>query len=323
MIVDSLSFSWAALSKQLKSPLLLNHSLQRFTSWRVGGPGEAVLIPESLDDISLVLKFCPVDVPVTWLGLGSNVLIRDEGIRGLVIVTQGSVLSEICLLGGEGSITSTCVNVCNSLILFAEAGVPCGQLARFSARNNLRGIEFLAGIPGTVGGALRMNAGCYGGETWDHVTHVKTIDRFGVCHLRAKEEFVVRYREVSPCGLTARSMGEYFLGAYFQLLPGNKEESLLKIKTMLDQRNQSQPTNLPNCGSVFKNPPDNHAAALIQACGLKGYRIGGAQISEKHANFIVNINNASSRDVLDLIALAKEKVKEKFDIELEQEVKVM
>lgn len=293
---------WADLAKQIKSPLFMQHPLNRYTSWRTGGPGEVVLMPQSIEDIQKTLQYIPENYPVTWLGLGSNVLIRNEGIRGLIIVTQGSVLNQ--------------TNIQNNIV-YAQAGVPCGQLARFSARNNLQGLEFLAGIPGTVGGALRMNAGCYGGETWDHVLQVETIDRKGVQHVRDKNEFIVKYREV------IMPQPEYFLGAYFQLHAGNKEASLQKIKTMLDQRNQSQPTNLPNCGSVFKNPPGNHAAKLIEQCGLKGVKIGGAQISEKHANFIVNIDHASSQDIVDLIALAKEKVKERFDIELEQEVKIL
>lgn len=309
MLVNDIPHSWAAaLSKQLKNSLLLNHPLNRYTSWRAGGPGEVVLIPESIEDIQTALAFIPKDYPVTWLGLGSNVLIQDHGISGLVIITQGSVLNETKIDGET---------------IYAQAGVPCGQLARFVARNNKAGLEFLAGIPGTVGGALAMNAGCYGGETWDHVIQVETLDRGGARHIRQKDEFNIAYRKALFRGLTTGSIQEYFLSAIFKVKEGDKVESLLQIKTMLDKRNQSQPTNLPNCGSVFKNPPGNHAAKLIEACGLKGVKIGGAQISEKHANFIVNIDHASSQDILDLIALAKQKVKEKFQIELEQEVKVL
>lgn len=300
MRVDEIN--WKTLIPLIKSPLLLGHPLNRYTSWRVGGPGDVVLIPESIEDIQKTLQFIPKDYPVTWLGLGSNVLIQDHGISGLVIVTQGSVLNETRI---------------DAETIYAQAGVPCGQLARFVARNNKAGLEFLAGIPGTVGGALAMNAGCYGGETWDHVIQVETLDRAGVRHLRQKNEFEIAYRKV------CFPEKEYFLSACFNVQKGDKTESLLKIKTMLDKRNQSQPTNLPNCGSVFKNPPGNHAAKLIEACGLKGVKIGGAQISEKHANFIVNIDHASSQNILDLIALAKQKVKEKFQIELEQEVKVL
>lgn len=280
----------------------MNHPLSRYTTWRTGGAGEVVLIPESIEDLELVLKFIPEDCPVTWLGLGSNVLIQDKGVSGLVIVTQGSILNETSINGD---------------LIYAQAGVPCGQLARFVARNDKAGLEFLAGIPGTVGGALAMNAGCYGGETWDHVTQVETIDRQGVRHIRQKNEFKIAYRK------SFFPKTEYFLAAYFKVQEGDKAEGLLQIKTMLDKRNLAQPTNLPNCGSVFKNPEGHFAAALIQACDLKGYQIGGAQISEKHANFIVNINQASSQDILNLIALAKKTVKEKFNIELEQEVKVL
>ena len=286
----------------------MQHPLNRYTTWRTGGPGEVVLIPESIDDIQTTLQFLPEDYPVTWLGLGSNVLIQDEGIAGLVIVTQGSCLNHIEVdVGASG----------DSPIIYAQAGVPCGQLARWVARNDKAGLEFLAGIPGTVGGALAMNAGCYGGETWDSIIQVETIDRLGARHIRQKNEFEIAYRK------SFFPEKEYFLAAYFKVKEGNKAEGLLQIKAMLDKRNLAQPTNLPNCGSVFKNPEGHFAAALIQACGLKGHQIGGAQISEKHANFIVNIDNARSSDILALIALAKEKVKEKFDIQLEQEVKVM
>ena len=304
----SSQLNWTELARQIKSPLLMQHPLNRYTTWRTGGPGEVVLIPESIDDIQTTLQFLPEDYPVTWLGLGSNVLIQDEGIAGLVIVTQGSCLNHIEVdVGASG----------DSPIIYAQAGVPCGQLARWVARNDKAGLEFLAGIPGTVGGALAMNAGCYGGETWDSIIQVETIDRLGARHIRQKNEFEIAYRK------SFFPEKEYFLAAYFKVKEGNKAEGLLQIKAMLDKRNLAQPTNLPNCGSVFKNPEGHFAAALIQACGLKGHQIGGAQISEKHANFIVNIDNARSSDILALIALAKEKVKEKFDIQLEQEVKVM
>lgn len=286
----------------------MQHPLNRYTTWRIGGPGEVVLIPESIEDLQKTLQFIPENYPVTWLGLGSNVLIQDKGIAGLIIITQASCLNSIEVnVGASGDSPS----------IYAQAGVPCGQLARFVARNNKAGLEFLAGIPGTIGGALAMNAGCYGGETWDHVTQVETIDRKGVLHVRQKNEFKITYRK------SFYPETEYFLAAYFKVQEGNKADGLLQIKTMLDKRNLAQPTNLPNCGSVFKNPEGHFAAALIQACGLKGHQIGGAQISEKHANFIVNIDNARSSDILELIALAKASVKEKFQIELEQEVKVM
>lgn len=300
--MTSTPFHWAELAEQIKSPLLMQHPLNRYTTWRTGGPGEVVLIPESIEDIQKTLQFLPENYPITWLGLGSNVLIQDTGISGLVIITQGSVLNQIKIENDR---------------IYAEAGVPCGQLARFVARNDKAGLEFLAGIPGTVGGALVMNAGCYGGETWDHVIQVETIDRNGIRHIRQKNEFDIAYRKASF------PETEYFLAAHFKVKAGNKAEGLLQIKTMLDKRNLAQPTNLPNCGSVFKNPEGHFAAALIQACGLKGHKMGGAQISEKHANFIVNIDNARSADILALIALAKESVKEKFEIILEQEVKVM
>lgn len=299
---------WAELASRLQAPLWLNHPLARYTSWRVGGLGEAVLIPQSMEDLVTALSYCPMTIPITFLGLGSNVLISDQGLKGLVLITQASFLNQLRVIESHEA---------SFVRIYVEAGVPCGQLARFTARQGLQGLEFLAGIPGTLGGALRMNAGCYGGETWNHLTQVETINRQGLRRWRNKEEFITGYRHVA--GL----IDEYFLAAYFDLSLGDKETSLNKIKKMLEQRNQSQPTNLPNCGSVFKNPPGEFAAALIERCGLKGYRMGQAEISEKHANFIVNKGQASSEDILNLIALVKEKVKEKFNIVLEQEVKVM
>ena len=279
-----------------------HHSLARYTSLRIGGPADYVLIPHSADELTAALQQIPPDFPVTYLGLGSNTLISDTGIRGLVIILQGSGLTRMEV--SEAGI-------------YVEAGVACGQLARFSARNDFAGLEFMAGIPGTLGGALAMNAGCYGGETWDNVRYVKTMDRQGCIHQRDKAEFSIAYREAKGCA------GELFLAARFDLPKGEKAISLDRIKTLLAQRNAAQPTNFPNCGSVFRNPPGGHAARLIEACGLKGRQIGGAQISEKHANFIVNIGDAGAGDVLALIELMQSSVKEKFGIQLQKEVKVL
>ena len=199
-----------------------------------------------------------------------------------------------------------------------EAGVSCASMARFSARNNLSGGEFWAGIPGTMGGALRMNAGCHGGETWQLITEVETINRHGEIRVRKPEEFEVGYRHVSGLG------DEWFVSATFKLTPGNKETSLQTIKDLLAHRANTQPTNEYNCGSVFRNPPGNFAARLIESCGLKGTSIGGAVVSQKHANFIINHQgDASASDIEALIHLVQTKVQEQTNIKLIHEVHII
>lgn len=282
-----------------RGTLLANEPLSRYTSWRTGGPADYVYLPADLVDLSEFLKSLPDEMPVTWLGLGSNTLIRDGGLEGVVVVTQGALSALSQSTSGE---------------IRAEAGVSAAQLARHTARLGAKGLEFMAGIPGTVGGALAMNAGCYGGETWQFVTSVETINRRGEIRLRAKTEFEVGYRHV------ARAPDEWFVAGHFALTAGDKEHSLNQIRTMLEQRNQSQPMGTANCGSVFRNPPGNHAGRLIESCGLKGHQLGGAAVSTKHANFIINEQNAKSADIENLIAQVKNTVHDKTGIQLIPEV---
>lgn len=273
--------------------------LKDYTSWRVGGIADQLYIPADSQDLVLFLQHCPQDMPLLWLGLGSNVLIRDGGVTGAVIVTQGAL---------------SAMTVTEESLVRAEAGVACAQIARFTARLGLTGLEFMAGIPGTVGGALAMNAGCYGGETWNQVYQVETIDRLGNRRIRAATEFEVGYRQVK------KAENEWFLAGYFRLTPGEKNRSLNEIRVLLEKRNNAQPTGLPNCGSVFRNPPGGHAGRLIEQCGLKGMTIGGAQVSEKHANFIINEGNATALHIEELIAHIKAKVLEQHGVQLIQEV---
>ena len=289
---------WGEGLEKLRGRLLLNEALAPYTSWRVGGPGDYVYLPADIEDLSAFLGLMPQDLPLHWLGLGSNTLVRDGGLEGVVIITQGA-LSHLTQQGDD---------------IRAEAGVSCGQLARFSARLALQGLEFMAGIPGTVGGALAMNAGCYGGETWQYVSQVETIDRHGKIRLRPAADFVASYRHVK------KPAEEWFVAGHFQAQPGDKTESLEKIKQLLDKRNASQPTGLPNCGSVFRNPPGNYAARLIELCGLKGYKKGGAVVSEKHANFIINENEAKAADIEALVEEIKVMVEDKHGIRLIPEV---
>jgi UDP-N-acetylmuramate dehydrogenase len=210
------------------------------------------------------------------------------------------------------------IEVLSNNLVRVEAGVSCAKMARFCARNNLVGGEFWAGIPGTMGGALRMNAGCFNGETWQAVVEVETMTRSGEIHRRKPEEFTISYRHVS--GLE----DEWFIAATCRLTPGDKEQSLQAIKELLDRRAATQPTNEYNCGSVFRNPPNNYAAKLIESCGLKGKRIGGAVVSEKHANFIINHEGtASAKDIESLIQFVQKTVHEQTAIELIREVHII
>ncbi len=290
---------WGEGLDQLRGRLLLNEALAPYTSWRVGGPADYVYLPANISDLSLFLKLLPLDLPLNWLGLGSNTLVRDGGLEGAVIVTQGA-LSQLTQQG--------------ETLLRAEAGVSCAQLARFAARLALQGLEFMAGIPGTVGGALAMNAGCYGGETWNQVAQVETLDRHGAGKIRPATDFEATYRQVK------RPAGEWFVAGYFQAQVGDKTEALEKIRQLLEKRNAAQPTGLPNCGSVFRNPPANYAARLIELCGLKGYKKGGAVVSEKHANFIINENNAKAADIEALVEEVKAIVEDRQGIRLIPEV---
>lgn len=287
------------ITDTLRGQLLANESLAKYTSLRTGGLADYVYLPADLNDLAAFLKQLSVGVPLTWLGLGSNTLIRDTGLKGVVVVTQGALNQ---------------ISEPDALIVRAEAGVSAAQLARHTARKAMAGLEFMAGIPGTVGGALAMNAGCFGGETWQFVHAVETIDRHGEIHLRSPQEFTVSYRHV------LRPQDEWFVAGHFKLTAGDKTVSLDKIRTLLEKRNASQPTGTANCGSVFRNPPGTYAGRLIEECGLKGKIIGGACISDKHGNFILNENNATSTDIETLITDVRAMVKEKTGIDLIPEV---
>ena len=281
--------------------LLLNEPLARYTSWRVGGKADRIYIPAGLEDLAAFLQSLEESEPIYFIGLGSNLLVRDGGMRGTVVLMH-NVLTDLCM--DEG-------------MVYVEAGVTCAKLAKYAARQHRHGAEFMAGIPGTVGGALAMNAGCHGGETWDVVNKVTTIDKRGVIHQRDKAEFVASYRHVEM------PKTEWFVAAWFKLSEGEASVAEQKIKSLLAKRLATQPLNLPNAGSTFRNPPGDFAARLIEACGLKGYKIGDAQVSEKHANFIVNLGKATAADIEQLIAHMRETVKREQGVELQQEVRVI
>ena len=293
----------AAQVSALRGNLLLDEPMSKHTSWRIGGPADRYYQPADINDLAQFLSQLPETEPLFWLGLGSNLLVRDAGIRGTVIATSGVVngLSQV-----------------NENTVRAEAGVACAKVARFCARAGLSGAEFLAGIPGTMGGALAMNAGAFGGETWDVVSAVETVDRHGRLHRRTPAEFEIAYRHVSG------PQGEWFMAAELQLDVGGEPEALLaEIKSLLSKRGDSQPTQLPNAGSVFRNPEGDYAARLIEACGLKGVCEGAACVSDKHANFIINTGGATAAEVEALIERIAKTVAEKQSVQLQREVHIV
>jgi len=284
-----------------RGKLLVNEPMSKHTSWRVGGKADRYYIPADLSDLQFYLSGLAADATITWVGLGSNMLVRDGGIRGEVIASLNG-LKEL-RLHSDGSV-------------YAESGVTCARLAKFCQKQGLAGADFLAGIPGTVGGALIMNAGAFGSETWSHVERLKMINRTGKLISRKASEFSVAYRRVS------RFADEWFAAGYFRFSSKTSEQDS-NIRHLLKQRNASQPIGLPSCGSVFKNPVGQHAAQLIEAAGLKGHCLGDARVSEKHANFIISGEQTRAADIEALIAFIQRVVKQKFDVNLETEVHIL
>jgi UDP-N-acetylmuramate dehydrogenase len=282
--------------------LLIDEPLDSYTSWRVGGKADRLFRPRDLAGLIAFLQELPATEPLFWLGMGSNLLIRDQGIRGTVIVTRGRL--NALRIEGQQSV-------------YVEAGVLCPHFARFCSGRGMAGAEFFSGIPGTLGGALAMNAGAFGGETWSLVEQVLTLNRSGVRRVRHRSDFEIGYRSVVGLG------DEFFAAARLTLKSGDGEESRRRIKAFLAKRLETQPLNLPSCGSVFRNPPNDHAARLIEASGLKGYSIGGACVSEKHANFIVNRNHARASDIEALMEFVRAEVERKQGVKLVPEVRIV
>jgi UDP-N-acetylmuramate dehydrogenase len=307
----------------------LNEPMYKHTSWRTGGPADHAYWPRDLNDLARFVRTIPKDEPVYVVGLGSNLLVRDGGLRGTVVFTHGA-LNEIRVeRGADGA-----------LLVYAEAGVASPKVARFAANNDLRGAEFLAGIPGTVGGAVAMNAGCYGTETWEVVHSVLCLKHDGGLVRRTREAFELGYRHVEPrapprgsardqedafaaLDRRAPAIREWFAAAWFKLTSGDGRESRRVIKELLQRRITTQPLDQPNAGSVFRNPPGDYAARLIESCGLKGIAIGGAIVSPKHANFIVNAGSATASDIENLIDKVQQTVAERCQVHLEREVRII
>jgi UDP-N-acetylmuramate dehydrogenase len=278
-----------------------NVSLKEFNSWRVGGIAKNFYICTDISVLSSHIKEKLMEYPLTFIGLGSNTLFRDGVIEGTIIM-MNKAMGDIVQEHGY---------------FYAEAGISCSKLAKHVAKTGHEGSAFLAGIPGTVGGALAMNAGCYGSEAWDFVSKVLLIDLNGNQVTRYKDEFDIGYRKV----INNKSNNEYFLGAWFIFPEGKKEVAENAIKNLLRHRKETQPLNWPTAGSTFRNPPNNFAAKLIEDSDLKGFSIGGAQVSTKHANFIINLGNASAFDIEKLIKHIKIKVFEVKKITLETEIR--
>jgi UDP-N-acetylmuramate dehydrogenase len=276
--------------------------MSRHTSWHIGGPADLYFSPRDRADLLAFLGTLPEKTPLFWLGLGSNLLVRDAGIRGVVIDTQSGL---------------TRLERINDTTLTCEAGVPCARLARQCIKWGMAPAEFLAGIPGTLGGALFMNAGAFGGETWPRVRSVDVCDARGVERRRPASDYQFGYRHiVSP------AQGEYFLAAAleFDYRPGVNEEPM---RELLLRRKETQPIGEWSCGSTFTNPPGDHAARLIEAAGLKGTRIGDIMVSPKHANFLVNVEAATAADVERLVALIQQEVEKKFGVHLTPEFRTV
>jgi UDP-N-acetylmuramate dehydrogenase len=285
-----------------KNTIYNNVDLKNFNSWKVGGKAEHFLICDNKDTLSSYMKTRKIKPPITFIGLGSNLLIRDGGVKGTVVIMHG----------GLGIITR------EKELIYVEAGVSCSKLSKFAAKEGLNNSAFFAGIPGTVGGSLAMNAGCYGFETWDHVHKVLMINLNGNQIIRNKSDFKINYRDVKQA-----NRDESFLAAWFNFPEGNKEDAEKKIKDLLAHRKNTQPLNWPTAGSTFRNPKDDFAAKLIDDCGLKNYQIGGAQVSEKHANFIINVGNATALDIENIIIYIQKVVFEKKNIQLLREIKII
>lgn len=291
----------------LRGTILRDEPMAKHVSWRAGGAARLFYQPADVDDLRRFLQALPAESPVLFVGLGSNLLVRDGGFPGAVVFTHHAL-------------TGISADPSDRLAFRAAAGTPAPHLARFVSRHGGSGAEWMAGVPGTVGGALAMNAGCYGGETWNHVVDVETVDRSGALNRRTPADFEIGYRHLQ---IKSRRE-EWFVSGLFTFEPGEPAAALERIRTLLAKRVASQPLNLPNAGSVFRNPPGDHAARLIESCGLKGYSVGGAQVSPKHANFIVNPRmRASAADIEAVIDHVHATVLAKTGVDLVREVRIV
>ena len=290
-----------SLPPDLEGRVRRSEPMSRHTSWHVGGPADLFFTPLDVTDLAKFLQSLDHDTPILWIGLGSNLLVRDGGVRGAVIDTHG-VFDELERVSDDE--------------VWCGSGVACAKLAKQCIKWGLGPAEFFAGIPGTLGGALAMNAGAFGGETWSHVQSVATLDRFGVRRERAASDYSIGYRHV------VGPASEWFLGARLRF-ERRPQVSAEDIRLLLARRKATQPIGEWSCGSVFTNPSGDHAARLIDSAGLKGFRIGGARVSEMHANFIVNDGSATATDIEQLIEHVREVVERTHGVKLTPEVRMV
>ena len=323
----------------IRGALTEHEPMAKHVTWRAGGAARDAFRPADASDLVAFFhshRALLDDFPPLFVGLGSNLLVRDGGIAATAIFTHPG-LQSMHIVGaagdsgdatpaahaGDAAIAANAANARDTVTIIAEVGVAAPKLARFAANHSLEGAEFLAGVPGTVGGALTMNAGCYGSETWEHASAAEVIDRDGRITSRDRDQFDIGYRHVSA-QFTTLGRDAWFVSGTFEFARGDSDRSRQRIKELLAKRVATQPLQLPNAGSVFRNPDGDHAARLIQGCGLKGFAIGGARVSEKHANFIVNpagVGNA--HDIETLIAHVRHVVADRTGIELEPEVRIV
>ena len=291
----------AQIPLEFSGRVLKDEPMSKHTSWHVGGPADVFFMPRDVQDLSSFLRQLPAGMPVLVIGLGSNLLVRDGGIRGAVVSMHGR-------LSGLERVSAT--RIC------AQAGVPCARIARQCVKWGMGPAEFFAGIPGTLGGALAMNAGAWGGETWRHVKEVDVLDRRGARRTRSPAEYEIGYRHVRG------PADEWFVAARmeFEHKPAANEDA---IRDLLEKRKQTQPIGAWSCGSVFINPAGDHAARLIESAGLKGFRIGDASVSSKHANFIINHGAARAADIEALIVHVRRTVADVHRVELRTEVRIV
>lgn len=278
-------------------------------SWHAGGMASAAYWPADCDDLREFVRRQPADAALLLVGNGSNLLVRDGGFDGTVIFTAGLQKLQIELAPPAHGYRQ----------VYAEAGVAATQLAKFAAANGLTGLEFLAGIPGTVGGCVAQNAGCFGSESWDCIDRVNMLNRRGELIQRSHAEFEVGYRRVEPL----IEVGEWFAGAWFDLREADGSAAMRTVHEFIAKRRDSQPLDMPNAGRAFRNPQDNFAARLIQLAGMAGARLGGARVSERHPNFVINGGDASASDIERLIDLVAERVQEKFGVRLQCDVRIV
>jgi len=287
--------------KNVSGELLVDYPLAKHTSWHVGGKAKQCYRPQNLADLQIFLQQLSDVEPLTWLGLGSNVLIRDGGIDGTTILT----LNRLNALSLENN------------RIRAEAGVTCAKLSKFCVNHSFASGAFFAGIPGTVGGALAMNAGAFGGETWRYVEAVEMVNRAGEIIRRSPTEFHVQYREVK------RDPDEFFAAGIFCFPTGDINQGKENIRELLQKRNSTQPIGTFSCGSVFRNPEGDYAGRLVEKTGLKGYKLGNAQVSEVHANFILNNGQATAAQIEQLINYVREQVWQHQGVQLNPEVHII